>query len=423
MPSRWLDRNVLTWSLYDVATSVWIAAIPTVLYALYFRAVVVDDPSRADALWGLAAGMALLSAGLIAPWVGARADLHGSRSAWMAAATALCAASTAAMGLVGPGQVLLGVLLYVAAQVGYTVGMALYDAYLVRMARGGNAGRISSFGWAMGFVGGIAGLLVCLAILRGAELAQHERFAATFVAVGAMTALLAWPAIVGLRRMDDAPALRADNAAQASALLQVAASARAWRRHPNALKFLAALFLINDAVVTVSLFAIIYLREQFGVGLTDLIKLALLYQCLAIPATLAFGRFADRASPHAAIFATLLGWTGALLLMAFGSGAWVPVTVIALFAAVFGATQSLMRGMYALIVPHAHAGEFFGFNALAGRLSAAIGPLLYALVSTATGSPRAALLSVLVFLLAGALVLASVRIEAPAEDDVQRAVQ
>jgi UMF1 family MFS transporter len=411
----WLTRHVLAWSLYDVATSIWVAAIPTILYALYFRSVIVTDAGRADALWGLTAATSLVIAGVAAPWIGARADLAGSRLRWLAAATVLCCVATVAMAFVGPGQVPAGALCFIGAQVGYTVGMALYDAYLTRLAAVDTVGRVSSFGFAAGFIGGVAAIIVCILLLRGVEVAHDPRYTVAFLAVAAMVAGAGVPALLGMRRLDAQPDTSAARP-RISAGRRLAASIRAWRDHRNAVKFLAALYLVNDALVTIAFFVGIYFRERFGLGLVELLELALLYQVLAIPCTLAFGRFADRVSPHVAIYTSLGIWTTAVLLLAFAEGPLVPVIAIVLFAAVFGSTQALMRAMYAVIVPKGQAGEFFGFSALAGRLSAAAGPLLYGVVSVATGSSRAALLSLLVFIVGGALVLATVRVEEPAAE-------
>jgi UMF1 family MFS transporter len=412
----WLTPDVRAWALYDVASSMWIATIPTLLFAVYFRAVVATDTGRADALWGITAAISLLIAGFAAPWIGARADLAGSRLRWLAAATALCCLATAAMTLVGPGEVLFAMLAFVLAQAGYTVGMSLYDAYLVRIATPGTAGRISAFGWAVGFIGGIVAVLACMRWLDGVEVSRDPRYTSIFVLVALLFAAAAMPALLGLRGVRSAAPPATQAAGDPSAARRVGRSIRAWRSYRNAVRFLAALYLINDAMVTIAFFSSIYFRDQFGLGLSDLLMLMLLFQVLAIPATLAFGRFADRVSLHTAIYASLAVWIVAVLLMAFGAAAWVPYAVVVLFAMVFGSTQALMRGAFAVLVPRGRDAEFFGFNALAGRLSAAAGPLLYGAVSAATGSSRAALLSVLLFLLGGALVLATVRIEEPAAE-------
>jgi UMF1 family MFS transporter len=290
--------------------------------------------------------------------------------------------------------------------------MSLYDAYLTRIAAPENVGRVSGFGWAVGFAGGIAAVLLCMALLQGADVLHDRSYTVAFGAIALLFAVAAAPAIIGLRRIPEGTH-DADAAPVHSAAARVLDSIRSWRGHGNVVRFLAAIYLINDAVVTVGFFAGIYFREHFGLGLAELLQLILLYHVLAAPATLAFGHLCDRVSAHAAIYTTLAIWIAAVLLMAFGTGPYVPAAVVALFATVLGSTQALLRGAYAVVVPRARAAEFFGFNAFASRLSAAAGPLAYGLVSAATGSQQIALLSVLVFLLAGAIVLATVRLQEP----------
>jgi UMF1 family MFS transporter len=180
-----------------------------------------------------------------------------------------------------------------------------------------------------------------------------------------------------------------------------------WKHHRNLLRFLLAVYLINDALATISVFTAIYFKKHYGIGLEGLLKLVLLYHVLAIPATLAFGSLGDRVDVRRALYFTLGLWVAAVLLMAFGERPWVPVVVVCLFAAVTGSTQALLRGAYACLVPQERAAEYFGWNALVGRVSAAAGPLVYAAVA-AVSNDRLALLSVLGFLLAGAWAISGV---------------
>ena len=406
----WLTPHVRAWALYDVASSMWVGTVPTVLFALYFRGVVANGRSDVDALWGLIAAASLIVSGALAPWIGARSDLRGSRLRWLIACTLLCCIATAAMAFLQPGNILGAALVFIGAQVGYMVGMTLYESYLPRISTPETVGRVSAFGFSAGFVGGVVVLVACIVMLDGVEISADTSFTRAFVVIAAMIALAAVPAVAGLARLPSHPPAAASGP-RSSATRRIAQTVRAWRDHRNAMKFLAALYLINDALVTIAVFAVVYFRDQFGLGLKELLELMLLYQVVAIPATLVFGRFADRVSPHTAIYSSLAIWTAAVCLMAFGEGRLVPVVVVVLLATVFGSTQSVMRGLYAVIIPPAQTGEFFGFSTLSGRLSAAMGPLLYGVVSTVTGSPQAAILSVLVFLAAGALVLATVRVD------------
>jgi UMF1 family MFS transporter len=217
-----------------------------------------------------------------------------------------------------------------------------------------------------------------------------------------MFLVLAVPAILGLR---DVHPPRGEGTAAGHPWRRVAHTIAHWREQKPAMRFLVAMFLINDAMVTVGVFVAIYLRDHFGVRIAEVLWLTLLYHLIALPATWMFGTLAHRVTARTAVVFSLGIWIATIVLLAFGRGFAVAVTVVVLLASVLGSTQALLRGMYARIVPAERAAEFFGFNALAGRLSAAIGPLVFAAVSAVTGSSRAAVLSLAVFLVAGGVLL------------------
>jgi UMF1 family MFS transporter len=183
---------------------------------------------------------------------------------------------------------------------------------------------------------------------------------------------------------------------------------RAWRQHRNSARFLLAYLLINDAAVTVAFVATLFLRETFGTSLQDVLQLLLLYHLIAAPATLVWGRVADRIGLRLAIHLNLFVWAAAILLMAYARGDHAPWLIVGTFALVIASTNALCRGLYARLVPVERWAEFFGFNAVVGRLSAALGPTLYATVTTWTGSPVAGVLSLLMLIVAGGLVLLAV---------------
>lgn len=139
--------------------------------------------------------------------------------------------------------------------------------------------------------------------------------------------------------------------------------------------------------------------------------LLLVFHLIAVPATWGFGELADRWTHTRAIIASLVIWAAGILLMILGRGEWVPVIVVVLLATVVGSTQALLRSLLARMVPIGRAAEFFGFNTLSGRASAALGPLTYGAISAATGSERIALVSVFVFMAAGAVVITRLRFE------------
>lgn len=410
--AAWISRRVLVWALYDVASSTWIALVPTVLFALYYRNVIMAGAPMADLYWGITATCGLLIPGIIAPMVGARADAFGTRWRWIAAGTLACCAATMLMPLAGPGQVVAGSLLFVVAQGGYMLAAGLYDAYLPSLAKRGETGRVSAFGWGLGFAGGIAAVVLTVAFVALAPPAEGAVPTAAFPMIGALYAALAIPAIAGLRRID--LELRSQRMIDAP---PTGAPARSppvpWRKQPRLVRFLGAMFCINDAIVAVGYFSALYFQTQFNLTITDLMWLVLLYQLIALPATMSFGYLADRFSVHRAIYFSLAVWIAAVLLMVFGSGSAVPVIVVVLFASVIGSTQALLRALFATLIPAARSSELFGFNAMASRVSTVAGPLVYGVVSALTGSPPMAMLAVALIMAAGVFLLAG--IPAPVE--------
>jgi UMF1 family MFS transporter len=408
----WLTRPVLAWALYDVAASSFVALVP-VFFGLYFVAVVAPDLPGAQAQWGLIASLAVALAGLLAPVYGAWADRGGRLPAALVLATAVCVLATLAMPLAARGAVLGAAVLFIAAQVGYTLAVALYDSLLVRVAPLAHIGRVSAFGWTVGFAGGIAALAAALGVMRGVPSeAQAARLADAFAIAGLIFVVLAVPGLLGLRRIARGGGL--SGPAGRTAFASVVDTLRHWRRHREVFRFLVGFYLVNDVLVTLLFFIAILLRARFGLSIEGLLWLALLYHVVASPATLAFGHAADRWGQRPAIFVMIAILGAVILLLAFGAGTYTPVAVVALLALVYGSIQAVCRSLFALLVGHEKTGEMFGFNAVAGRLSAALGPALFGAIAAATGSQAAALVSLLLFLAAAAALFSSLRMPSAA---------
>jgi UMF1 family MFS transporter len=412
--ARWLTRPVLAWAMYDVAASSYAAVVP-VFFGLFFIAVVAPGVSGAQGQWGVIAAGALALGGAAAPFYGAATDRRGRWLGALLAATALCAVATVAMPAAARGGVPLAATLFILAQVGYTLAAAIYDSLLIRLAPHTHVGRVSGFGWAVGFTGGIAALLVALAVMHGVPAdAQVARLSDAFMVTGLLFAALAVPALAGLRRFAASDAAGTPGpSTKRGAYASVFDTLRHWRRHREVVRFLIGYYLLNDVLVTLLFFIAIVLRARFGLTIEGLLWLALLYHVLAAPATLAFGHAADRWGQRPTIYVQIAILGAALLLLAFGTWRATPVAAVVLLGLVYGSVQAVCRSLFALLAAQEKAGELFGFNAIAGRLSAALGPLVFGAVAAATGSESAALASLVVFLLAAAAVFSSLRVPAP----------
>jgi len=175
-------------------------------------------------------------------------------------------------------------------------------------------------------------------------------------------------------------------------------------------RFLLAYWLYSDGIGTVIRMATIY-GAELGIGRNDLIGALLMVQIVAVPASIAFGRIAQRVGPRPAIYAGLAGYTGITALAWFMSAPWHFWALAGLVALVQGGTQAVSRSLFASLVPRARLGEMFGFYSVSEKLAGIVGPLLFGLVAQATGAGRFAVFTLLPFFVGGALLLATVNIE------------
>ncbi len=203
-------REIFGYCIYDFANSAYTTLIITVAYSVYFRGVVVgqDDP-RGDLWWSLTQTLAYVILIAAAPVFGAVADFSGRKKRFLLGSTILTVAACAALSLVGPGDVTLGVLFYVIGAVGFEGGYVFYNAFLPEVSTPKTIGRISGWSWAMGFVGGLAALITCVPFLRNdlfdpdtgvlLDPTRCENYRLSFVVVAGFFALFSVPTFLFLR--------------------------------------------------------------------------------------------------------------------------------------------------------------------------------------------------------------------------------
>lgn len=410
----WLTRRVLGWALYDAASSTYVALVPT-FFGLYF-VVKVSAGSSGSGYWGLAAAASVFLTGLLAPLAGAYADRTARWIVVLAAATALCVIATLALPLAAAHGALTAATAFVCAQVGYSLATSLYDSYVVDVAPARYRGQVSGFGWAVGLVGGMSAVLIAIWMMRGIPAGEQVgRLGAVFVMTGLIFGVLALPGVGGMRglRVPAAPPMR--KGALSASARGVASTLMAWRAHRPVIQVLAAFFLINDVLVTIQFFIVIVLSGRFGLTVEGMLWLALLFSAIAIPATLLAGHAADQRGGRPVLVGMCLALGAAVVLLAVGKGDWVPVAVVVLLGLVFAPIQASFRALYASLIPRHRAAEMFGFNVIAGRLSAAVGPLVFGAVAAWLGGNTVALFVLLLPLAAGVILLLAA--DLPERDD------
>lgn len=401
-----LDRRTLRWSSFDVASSTFAAVVPP-FFGLYFVAVVAPAHPGSVAVWGLVVAATLVLAGALAPVAGAFADRTGRWLMVLSATTAACVGFTLLLPLASAGHALVACAGFLLAQIGYTLATNAYDSLLVDVVPEGRRGLASGLGWALGLCGGVIAIVTALAVVGGLPArAQVEHLPSVFLSTGLLFGLLSIPALLalrGLRTGRERPAL--SGSTLGDSLSKVRATLRDWRQHRNILPVLASLFLINDVLVTLQFFLTIVLSTRYGLALEGLLKLSLVFHVIAIPSTIVAGALADRWGGRKTVAGLSTILAAVLILMALSTGEWVPLVAVALLGLVYGSLQSVFRSLYASFVEADRAAELFGFNSFAGRVSTAVGPVIFGGVAALFGSQSLALVTLLAPLAAGVALL------------------
>jgi UMF1 family MFS transporter len=426
------------WAMYDWANSAFVTVVMTAVFPIYFSSVAGAglSPATATFRYGLATTFGLVLIALAAPVLGAIADLRPVKKRMLATFLVAGVLSTALMFFVQRGDWLLASVLFVVSNIGANGSFVFYDALLPHVARQDEMDRVSTAGYALGYVGG--GLLLALNLawiqrpewfglphgpgLTAAQETLPARLA--FLSVAVWWALFSLPL---LRRVPEPPieashaTPRAGPAAHrgvvAVALGQLGATFRELRGYRNALLMLLAFLIYNDGIGTIIRMATIY-GTEIGIGRGALIGSILLVQFVGIPFAFLFGSLAGRIGAKRSIFVGLLVYTVISLVGYFMRTATHFLILAVLVGIVQGGTQALSRSLFASMIPRQKAGQFFGFFAVVEKFAGIFGPLVFSATIAATGSSRNAILSVIAFFAVGAALLARVKV-----DEGQRAAR
>jgi UMF1 family MFS transporter len=394
-------KQVASWCLYDFANSSYSAVIAAVVFPVYYASFVVgNEAGLGDLWWGRAVSLSMLTVALASPVLGGIADFMGSRKRFLILFTLLCAGSVGMFSFLEKGMILSGFLLAVAANIGLEGGIVFYNSFFPLIVTREYQGRVSSWGFAVGYAGSMLSLVIAL------PLVERGYYGATWLMVSGFVLLFSMPAFLSLPA-DKRGATFRDSASNGMRFT--------WRtlknifRDSDARKFLLAYLLYADGVSTVIVFSSLFAASTLGFGPTELIILYLLVQGTALAGAVAMAKPVDYWGPKKVVSISLLLWT-AVCVMAFFVIVKAHFWAIALVAGLgLGTVQAASRAFYAQLIPKGHESEYFGVYALAGKSSAVIGPLLFGYVSSAMASQRPAIISVTVFFIAGLAILQFVR--------------
>lgn len=412
-PSPSSPRAVWSWALYDFANSPFTTLVVTFIYASYFTQAIAPDPIRGTALWSRAVALTALVVALLSPLLGALADRGGYRKLFLMLSTALCIGGTVGLYPVLPGDVGAALLWFVTANIGFEVGMVFYNAFLPDIAAPGKIGRISGWGWGLGYLGGLLVLVVALIGFVqpatpwfGLSTEAGENIRATNLLVAAWFAVFSLPLFLLVR--EDRSRVSPAGQILRDAMTQFRATFGEIRRYRQIVRFLLARLLYNDGLITIFAFGGIYAAGTFGFEIREILIFGIALNVTSGLGALAFGSLDDRLGGKRTLLITLFGLIGTTLLAVLAPSKpwfWVAGILLGIFV---GPNQSASRSLMGRFVPPDKENEFFGFFAFSGKFTAFLGPALFGVLTAAFSSQRAGIAVVLVLFLAGLALLAGV---------------
>lgn len=411
-PPRPLDRRaVWSWAFFDFGNSAFTTLVVTFVYATFFTQAIAENEVVGTALWSRGITITAVVVAVLSPLLGAWADRRGARKRFLFGTTAVCVLFTALLFFPTEGQAMQALALVVVANIAFELGMVFYNAFLPDLAPPERIGRVSGYGWALGYVGGLLCMAAALVFFVlpetapfGLDRATGAHVRATNLLVAGWFALFSVPLFLFVReeRPASIPPL---GGMLASTVRELGETFREIRRFRQIARLLVARLFYNDGLVTIFAFGGIYAAGTFGFTTKEILLFGIVLNVAAGLGAFAFGFVDDRIGGKATILISL-GLLSLATVIAVLAAAkpmlWVAGVLIGIAS---GPNQAASRSLLGRFVPDDKETEFYGFFAFSGKLTAFMGPLLLGVLTETFGSQRAGVAVVLAFFAVGAALL------------------
>jgi MFS transporter, UMF1 family len=407
-------KEILSWAMFDFANSGYSTVVATAIFNSYFVNTIAGQlPSgTATFLWTIAVAIANGLVVITAPILGSIADYTAAKKKFLVVSTLSCAGLTAILSLAGPGQVAMAMTLVILANFMYATGEDIIAAFLPEICPKDKMGKISAFGWTLGYIGGLLTLGICFAYIHWAEksgvpedlLTPHALLIVSIIFVAA-----AMPTFLFLKERAKPQPLPPGENYISIGFARLKHTIEHARRFEDLFRFLITLVLYSCGTSTVVVLASLYASKVVGFTIDESILLILVVNITAAFGAFVFGFVQDRFGSVPTLRVTLALWVAATLLAAVAQTKpmfWIAANLIGI---AMGSSQSAGRALIGMFSPPGRSAEFFGLWGLAVKFASVIGPLVYGLITQLTGgNQRTAIISTVCFFIAGLIMLTSV---------------
>lgn len=394
-------KRIFVWTLFDFANTSFSITIVTFVYAVYFRETVSSNQPIGDFYWSLGTGISMLIVAIISPFLGAIADHSAGKKRFLLIFTLICIFSTSTLYFVKEGEIFIGLFLLILANIGFEAGLVFYDAFLPEITDEKSYGRTSGYGFAMGYLGSFASLLLIYPLLTNNLVKYSFPLSALFFFVFSLPLFLYLP--------DSKKKLLRTKSYLAIGWERIKFTISHIRQYKNLALFLLAFFFYIEGVNTAIYFSGIYAKTTLSFDFQELTIFFIVAQTTAVIGSVIFGIIADSIGQKKTILITLIIWFFVIFSASIMSSKIAFFWVGSIAGLGMGSTQSVSRSLMSKLTPFDKKTEFFGFYSFFGKSSAILGPLVFGFVSWQTGNQRIAILSMGIFFLIGLILLQRVK--------------
>jgi MFS transporter, UMF1 family len=433
-----VNREHRAWYMYDFGNSAYAAVVLLAIYSAYFKGSVVGG-AEGSRLWGVSVGIAMLVVAIISPILGTIADFTASKKRFLFLFSAVTWVFTGLLFFVQKGDIFIGMLFFILAEIGYRGGQVFYNSLLPEIASTEEIGRVSGNGWAIGNLGGILALLILLppiVLIKGTTLPVRLAFPITAL----FFALSTIPAYRWIKERANAQKLPVGEKQLTLGFKRLAQTFRSARQFKEFIKFMVAFLIYNDGILMALDFAAIIGAVLYGMNQTQMIIFMIIVQVASIGGAYGFAMIGEKVGYKRSLIYALIGMFATVTWMLFNQTLTGFFIIGALAGTMLTGVQSLSRAMVGMFAPKGQSAEFFGLFSVVGRTSSFIGPTIYGflalwaarwfenkramgLLAAEQAGQRVAITSILVFLFIGLILLLRVNEKKAMEDATNYAPQ
>lgn len=397
-----MDKKIFSWCLFDFANSSYSAVIAATIFPVYYANHIVGNlRGEGDLWWGRAIAVSMALVAMTSPFLGGMADYGSIRKRMMFLFTFVSVASVASFAFLEKGMVIPGFFMIVLANTGMEGGLVFYNAFLPEIAEKDFQGRVSAWGFGVGYGGSILSLVFAIILLNHASIETVWIMVALFFGVFSVPAFLYLP--------EDRSRQKNIIDAAKTGFIATFRHLKSMGADKNKRRFLIAYLIYEDGVNTVIVFSSIFAATTLGFKPDELIYMYLIVQATALAGAFIMASRIDLWGPKKVILITLCLWI-AVTITAYFIKTKPHFIVLASFAGLgLGTLQAATRALYSGFIPKGEEARYFGVFNLIGKSSAILGPLLFGWLSFLFKSQRPAIISVTLFFIAGLAIISTVK--------------